>query len=108
MGVCEGAVRSDEERALGGLPGLDIEHALHMSIRDPGAWSIISDRISTLGGASLGARLSQLDEGVDVRCRIRGVSERAVRALVAALLDEDLAQRASVEHLVLPKRAEVA
>ncbi|WP_158766907.1 hypothetical protein [Terricaulis silvestris] len=52
----------------------------------------------------LALQLARSDGGFDVRCRLKQVSAQSARDLLNTLLDDGLAERGSIEHLVLAKR----
>jgi hypothetical protein len=49
-------------------------------------------------------RLTRAGTGFDLRCRLKRVTAEAARTLVAGLLDDGVAERGGVEHLVLGAR----
>ncbi len=104
MDVCESPVRASEDRGLGELAGFEFQHDLSFSIPDWTAWTVISERIAAVGANIHALQLTRRDEGFSVRCRLERASAEAARALVAGLLDDGLADRGDVEHIVFAKR----
>lgn len=100
---CENACAAREDAALGDLRGVEIQHDLHLAVRDWNAWTAVSERLSSAGADIHALQLARNDRGFSVRCRLTRVSPEAVRALTTALLDEGIAERGEVEHLVLAK-----
>jgi len=97
----EDGCRAGEGAAFADLLGVDFQHDLQLTIRDWTVWADISERLSTAGADVRALQLSRSDGGFHVQCRVKRVSEASVRGLVDALLDDGVAVRASVEHLVL-------
>ncbi len=104
MKVCETPLRANEDRGLDELAGFNVQHDLSFSIPDWSAWTVISERIASIGANIHALQLTRRDEGFSVRCRLERASSEAARALVTGLLNDGLADRADVEHVVLAKR----
>ena len=100
MAVCASACRSEED-ALAELIGVDFQHDLQLTLPDLAAWSRISDRLLHAGAEVHSMRLTRAGTGFDLRCRLKRVTAEAARTLVAGLLDDGVAERGGVEHLVL-------
>lgn len=100
MDVCDPI----EEPALEALKGLNLQHELQLSIEDWRAWTSITELLKKLGAEVDNLQLVRIGAGYSVRCRLNGVSEHAARTLTHTLLDSGLAERASVEHLVVAGR----
>jgi hypothetical protein len=103
MGVSVNACGASEDAALADLPGVEFQHDVHLSVRDWSAWTAVSDRLSLAGADVHALQLARSDGGFDVRCRLKQVSAEAARALLNALLNEGIAERGNIEHLVLAK-----
>lgn len=89
------------------LPGLELHHDLHVSLR---SWSSLGSIIQALHevGAEVHAlSLSRQADAFVLRCRVKSISAAQARAFA-----DDLSQRgegaASVEHLMLAKAADHA
>lgn len=104
MEVCEPPLRANEDRGLGELAGFNVQHDLSFSIPNWTAWTVISERIASIGANIHALQLTRRDEGFSVRCRLERASSECARALVTGLLDDGLADRADVEHIVFAKR----
>jgi hypothetical protein len=89
------------ERDWPDLPGVEFQHDVYLEIRDWTAWSAISERLTAAGADIHALQLQRRDGGFELRCRLKRVSETAARALIQALLDEGVADRGEVEHLIL-------
>lgn len=106
MEVCAPLCRPDEEAELGALAEFDVQHDLHLAISDWKSWTSATAILSALGGDVAGLKLAKLEGGgFALRCRLLRLTSGAAREFTGALLDSGLAHRATVEHLVLPKRA---
>lgn len=105
MGACKNACEANEETAWADLAGVDIQHDLHLALRDWTAWSAIAERLASAGADVQSLQLARSEDGVSVRCRLNRVTPQSARALIGSLLDEGIAERGGVEHLVLPKHA---
>lgn len=106
MEVCDPFYRVGEEPALGGLAGLDLQHDLHLSVSDWTSWTSVTSLLHSLGAEVLSLQLGRMEGGFSLRCRLRRLSAEAARGLIGTLLDSGVADRASVEHLMLSKKAE--
>jgi hypothetical protein len=104
MGVCESLDRAGPP-ALTDLAGVQLQHDLHLAVRDWTAWSAISERLSAAGADVFALQLGRSEGGFSVRCRVEGVSEAFARTLIETLVAEGVAQRGDVEHLLLTSRA---
>lgn len=104
MAVCATALRS-EEVALADLGGVDFQHEVRLSVPDWTAWTHVSERLCGAGAEVHALQLTRVCAGFDVRCRLKAVSAEAARGLVHGLLNEGVAQRGVVEHLVLRARS---
>jgi hypothetical protein len=104
MGLSNSACRASEDAALADLQGVEFQHDVHLAVRDWAAWTTVSERFSCAGVDVLALQLARSGGGFDVRCRLKQVSAQSARDLVNALLDDGVAQRGSIEHLVLAKR----
>lgn len=105
MGLSNSACRAQEDSALADLPGVEFQHDLRLAVRNWAAWTAVSERFSGAGADVLALQVARSDGGFDVRCRLKQVSAQSARDLLNTLLDDGLAHRGSIEHLVLPKRA---
>jgi hypothetical protein len=105
MGLSNSACRASEDAALADLPGVEFQHDVHLAVRDWTAWTAVSERLSCAGADVLALQVARSGGGFDVRCRLKQVSAQSARDLLNTLLDDGLADRGSIEHLVLPKRA---
>lgn len=103
MEVCETPARANEDRGLGELAGFNVQHDLTLSIPNWTAWTVISERIASTGANIHALQLTRREEGFSVRCRLERASSETARALVSGLLDDGLADRADVEHIVFAK-----
>jgi hypothetical protein len=103
MADCESARSAHEGKALEELRGVEIEHELHLVVRDWLAWTAVSERLSLAGADIHTLHLARNDRGFSVCCRLKRVSPEAARALTTALLNEGIAERGEIEHLVLAK-----
>lgn len=103
MGFSKNACRAREDAALADLPGVEFQHDVHLAVRDWSAWTAVSERLSSAGADVHALNLARSGGGFDVRCRLKRVSAESARALIDALLNEGIAERGNVEHLVLAK-----
>lgn len=99
MSVCE--VRRSEDPDVGPLGGLDLQHDLYLSVDDWRAWTEVSTRLLEAGADIQNVQITRQNSGFSARCRFAGLAAEAVRQLSAGLLDEGVATRAQVEHLLL-------
>ena len=104
MAVLKSASRKNEDAALADLPGVEFQHDVHLAVRDWSAWTAVSERLSGVGADVLALQVARNDGGFDVRCRLKRVSAHSARALLDELLNDGIADRGSIEHLVLAKR----
>lgn len=104
MRASRNACRANEDAALADLSGVELEHDVHLAVRDWTAWTTVSERLSGVGADVLALQVARSDGGLDVRCRLKQVSAQSARDLVNTLLDDGVAERGSIEHLVLAKR----
>ena len=104
MSALRNACRTNEDAALADLSGVEFQHDVHLAIRDWTAWTAVSERLSGAGADVLALQLARSDGGFDVRCRLKQVSAQSARDLLNTLLDDGIAERGSIEHLVLAKR----
>jgi hypothetical protein len=86
---------------LSQLADLDLQHDLLLTLSEQTDWSVIADLLRRAGADVQQLQLTRLDRGVAVRCRLKCISPEGARAFTHALLDNGLAERAHVEHLVL-------
>lgn len=107
MGALQNTCQANADAALADLAGVEFHHDLRLAVPDWAAWSDISKRLHAAGADIQALYLARSEHGFSVRCRLRHVSEAVARTLVRGWLDEGLAQRGDVEHLVLA-RADVA
>lgn len=106
MEVCDPSCPPNEEAELGALSEFDVQHDLHLAISDWKSWTSATKLLDALGGDVAGLKLAKLEGGgFALRCRLLSLTPAAAREFTGALLDSGLAHRATVEHLVLPKRA---
>jgi hypothetical protein len=105
MGAVEDAYEANANTAFADLAGVELQHDLNLAIEKWTDWSAIAERVSALGAEVHALQLARADGGFSVRCRLKRVSADAARALTYSLLDEGVAVRGSVEHLVLTARA---
>lgn len=103
MRVCEAVTSRDPDVAA--LRGLDLQHDLYLSLRDWRAWNAVSARLIDAGADLLNIQIHRQGEAFSVRCRFKGLASEAARAFSAGLLDEGVATRAQVEHLLLARGA---
>lgn len=104
MGLSNSACRAHEDAALADLPGVEFQHDVHLAVPTWTALTAVSERLSGAGADVLALQVARSDGGFDVRCRLKQVSAQSARDLVNTLLDDGLAERGSIEHLVLAKR----
>lgn len=86
------------------LAGLDLQHDFQLCLRDWRDWEAIAAQFGRAGAELSGLSLNRQNGGFSARCRVRNLSSRAARALSQALIGAGLAERASVEHLMLARR----
>lgn len=104
MSVCEAVTRQpDADPDLGGLSGLELQHDLYLTLGNWTAWNEVSARLAGAGAELQSLQISRQNDVFAVRCRLKGLSSEAVRGLSGGLLDQGLAQGASVEHLMLSR-----
>lgn len=87
------------------LAGLDQEHDLHLALADWASWASVTELLQGAGADVQSLQLARSGATFSVRCRLRQLTAERARELTDTLLDTGLAQRASVEHLVMAKRA---
>lgn len=105
MGLSKSACRASEDAALADLKGVEFQHDVRLAVRDWSAWTLVSERFSSAGADIHALQLARSDAGFDVRCRLKQVSAGSARALLDALLNDGIAERGTVEHLVLAKES---
>lgn len=105
MEVRDPLCRKPEENAGGALAGLDLQHDLHLVLSDWTHWTPVTDVLQRLGAEVQSVQIARMEGGFSARCRLRRISVDAARSLPGALIDSGVAERASVEHLMLSKRA---
>lgn len=101
MGAFQNACRATDDGAFADLAGVELQHDLHLSVRKWTDWSVIAERVAIAGGEVHALQLARAGDVFSVRCRLKRISADAARSLIDGLLDERLAERATVEHLVL-------
>lgn len=84
--------------------GLDLQHDLQISLRDWRDWDAIAAHLSRAGAELNGLSLSRQEAGFSARARVRNISSQAARTLSQDLIGDGLAERATVEHLMLARR----
>lgn len=104
MGLSNSACRASEDAALADLPGVEFQHDVHLAVRDWTVWAAVSERLSCAGADVHALQVTRSGGGFELRCRLKQVSAQSARDLVNTLLDEGIAERGSIEHLVLAKR----
>jgi hypothetical protein len=104
MGASKNACQASEDAAFAGLQGVEFQHDVHLTVRDWTAWTAVSERLFSAGADVHALQLSRSNGGFDVRCRLKQVSAQSARDLLNALLDDGVAERGAIEHLVLPTR----
>lgn len=104
MSVCEAVtLPRNAEPDFGGLSGLELQHDLYLTLGEWTAWNEVSSRLVAAGAELQNLQISRQNEAFSVRCRLKGLSSEAVRGLSGGLLDNGVAQCASVEHLMLAR-----
>jgi len=102
MSVSEADCRkSATSELVGGLAGLELQHDLYLSLPDWRVWEAISGRLTSIGAEVHSLQISKQGDGFTARCRLKRLSSEAARTFSDGLLDDGVAQRASVEHLML-------
>lgn len=86
---------------LGGLAGLELQHDLYLTLPHWRGWDSVSNALTGAGAEVQSLQISRQSDGWNARCRLKSLSSEAVRGLADRLLDEGVALRASVEHLML-------
>lgn len=86
-----------------GLKGLELQHDVQISLRDWGDWAGVAAHVRELGADLHGLQLTRCTDGFSARCRLKDISSDAARGLVQTLLTSGVAERASVEHLMLAR-----
>ena len=105
MRASRNACRANEDAALADLSGVEFQHDVHLAVRDWTALTAVSERLSRAGADVLALQVARSGGGFDVRCRLKQVSAQSARDLLNTLLDDGIAERGSIEHLVLAKSA---
>jgi hypothetical protein len=105
MSASRNACRTSEAAALADLSGVEFQHDVHLALRDWRGWTTVSERFSCAGVDVVAVQLARSGGGFDVRCRLTQVSAQSARELINTLLDDGIAERGSIEHLVLAKRS---
>ncbi|MBI1187917.1 MAG: hypothetical protein GC206_11420 [Alphaproteobacteria bacterium] len=91
-----------------GLPGLDLMHDLRCQAADFSAIAGIVGAAAAAGAAIDAVRADRSAEGVQMRCRMLGISAPAARALAETLEREGwTAGRAQIEHMMIARRSSV-
>lgn len=103
MAAAVNAYEANED--LGELTGVSIQHEMHLAIGDWASWSVISKRFEAAGAAVSDPRVTRNADDISVRFLVERVSAHAARALLGKLLDDGLARRGAVEHVLLAKQA---
>lgn len=88
---------------VGALAGLELQHDLYLTLGDWTSWGEVSSRLIDAGADLQSLQISRQNEAFSVRCRLKGLSSEIARGLSAGLLDQGVAQCASVEHLMLAR-----
>lgn len=86
-----------------GLRGLELQHDVQILLRDWADWSAVAGLVRAAGAELHGLQLTRSQDGFSARCRLKNLSSDAARALADALLRHGVAERASVEHLMLAR-----
>lgn len=103
MGALQNAYKESDDAALANLAGVELQHDLHLSIRDWTAWVSVSDRLAAAGADVHALQLARGDGGFHVRCRLKKVSAQSARTLFNDFFDAGIAQSGNIEHLMLVK-----
>lgn len=104
MGLCTGARETNVDLALDDLTGVCFQHDLHLVVRDWASWTAIAARLAQAGANIQALHVARRAQEYSVFCRLERISDAAARQLTAAFVDEGVAERGSVEHLVLAKQ----
>lgn len=103
MEVHKAPCRPSEGTALAGLA---LEHDLHLALGDWTSWEAVAELLHGAGAEVQSLHLSRQGGGFSVRCRLKCLSPEPAHAITGDFaLDVGPVHRASVEHLVLAKRA---
>ncbi len=97
-----------DEASLCGLAGLELQHDFYLTLQDARAWSTVADKLDGAGGQLHSLQLHRLADGFSARARVKELSSENARELAALLLENGVAKRASVEHLMLTATCEAA
>lgn len=103
MGLCTDTPRALEP-TLNDLAGVEFQHDLHLVVRDWAAWTAVSERLARAGANIHALRIARGGDEYNVHCRLEQISAEEARDLTSAFLDEGVAERGNVEHLVVAKR----
>lgn len=98
------ACATGDEAALARLGGAEFHHEVQLAVPDWASWLRVGERLSEAGAEVHALHLTRAGAGFDVRCRVKRVSAELARALVRDFLHDGLAERGTVEHLVLASR----
>jgi hypothetical protein len=85
-----------------GLPGLELQHDLHLTLRHWSSVGAVTQTLSEAGAEVHALNLSRHADACVLRCRVKAISARRAREL-ADSLGALLTGAASVEHLMLTK-----
>lgn len=103
MGLCTDTRETDADLALNDLSGVAFQHDLHLVVRDWAAWTTIADRLAREGANIHALHVARRAQEYSVFCRLERISAQTARGLTAAFIDEGVAARGNVEHLVIAK-----
>jgi len=85
-----------------GLPGLELHHDLHLTLKHWSSLGAVTQRLSDAGADVHALSLSRHADICVLRCRVKAISARRARELADGLRGF-LVGAASVEHLMLTK-----
>ncbi|MGE0740249.1 MAG: hypothetical protein AB7O98_02820 [Hyphomonadaceae bacterium] len=86
------------------LPGLELQHEMHLSLRHWESVGFITQRLSDAGAEVSALSMSNNAGAFVLKCRIKAISSAHARAFVDGL-GNLIEGAASVEHLMLAKTA---
>lgn len=85
------------------LPGLSLQHDLHLTLADWADWDVINQRLHAIGGEIHALAMHRQEGLATVRARLKGPSVAAVRQLVESLAAEGRVRAVRAEHLMLAR-----
>ena len=105
MSVAEVQTAAEDEESWS-LPGLELQHDMHLTLQLWDAWDEIAWRLKRSGAEFASLNIAKQGNKIAVRCRVKRLSPKQARTFIAAVLAEGHALAGGVEHLMLAEKSE--